>query len=40
LSTFFKVAIRMSVENEIVWLRFMLQVQRENAAIERMRSAA
>lgn len=31
--------MRMSVENEVVWLRFMLQVQRENAAIARMQAA-
>ena len=31
--------MRMSLENEVVWLRLMLQVQRENAAIACMRAA-
>lgn len=32
--------MRMSLENEVVWLRLMLQVRRENAAIARMRAPA
>jgi hypothetical protein len=30
----------MSVEAEIVWLRFMAQVRREDAVIDRARAAA
>jgi hypothetical protein len=28
----------MSVEDELIWLRFMAQVRREDAAIDRMRT--
>jgi hypothetical protein len=30
----------MSIEAEIYWLRFLVQLRREDAAIDRMRAAA
>ena len=30
----------MSVESEVIWLRFMAQVRREDAIVDQMRAAA
>jgi len=37
---FMRYAMRMSLEAEVIWLRLMEQVRREDAVIDRMRAVA